>query len=1399
MAGYIDYSYPTWLVNEVKKQKQEDVVSDSWWLSQPRKDTDGLTEALVITFQSLVSISELSFDLLQVGCIWELWYRNRNNDLQRVWDPSAQHLAGRINHSKRQFFQWGKYTRRIHPIVARGIELRLRRIPADMNYGITEPYSVGVREFYAKRNIFDRDEATKPFEDEVDLLGNLVSKTIVDWDPKKATDDEDFTFWKSGPQASPDAVVNYYIDCRLTDTSPVTYTNLATNPSFENFSPEHEAGINVALSPIPTLNGGWQPAIAEVVCNLDYDVVRRSDSVSLRVNNSVASQTNGSVDGIGAMTVDNSGSGVIEVSELTNYTISLWTRFHSELITNAYLEVNWSDNAGVSVGQDTILPDELIFGNWNEIRGTLASPANASYCRIVFQSGSEEELLEETPIWIQDICVGTESTEYFDGSHAPDKHTSVWTGTENESTSVLTALASVEGFSGKTSDEWSMSGNRSLLVETEESIVIEQDQTLLITARSIGQEVSLGTVLHTKTTKSNQQIKIHSESAATVTLGAGHWDNLLIVDGNYEGDYFDGDTEGASWSGEAHNSVSSFESIEQRELPQSITSVYLDPVYTGQDVNIYFSNDDHTGRGKLSNLTLSPTTYLNAMWKKNQGITLSQSDSNLTYNLATSGFEPKKDWWFAFEFSTRWDSENPVSYDIASFEGFKLQTSGGHFSLFDHDFPENTKFVVAFSNGRRKEVRLYRDGVLVGREIVATLPQSSHLLRFGRGIRLHAMALQQGQSGEEFENSLWQFAQDTEEFLSPSDIFGGNTLNDIIFGGDIRITEHPRGGLESNYFEEKTWVPVWKDYTVRKGKLVLPRPVLAKYLKLEFSNLTEQPYPIWESGIETQYKTFPISVRESLRTVSTTQTTTTTTQTSRSDQNTVQTRTTSFTTSPKTSSTYDVQVVADRYGTISNVLNTYDKPISSSFVKEVSDSTLYKRTTQSTRTLSKDKYYTVVSGDWLIKIGKKLDLPWKEIYNANKSLIDNDPRVKLLPKRSPGWWIFPGQKLKISSKIMEMITTSEVKTERKETTLARKRFETTMIHRYDIQTVTRDAAIAYFAGLREIKLFTTNYITNEDSNYVVYDMSKYFTVIEGEVQIDDELGVHPVESPVVMESEIFPSLSPFRRLSINTFDRGLQRPFSNLSSMTQVGDAEWQSDYVFDGEATIRVAKAESETSTESGLKSPNFHLPDSTRWRIGGRIYRVRNTDSKFAVRIKDNEDNIIFEQSVEINPGGWVSFATNFQSFIEYYEDASLEFMSVGTEEEVFYVESLYLDTTTTTWEGSNDGGRTYYDITDAIYPQSNLGYMQFPNVDNQLRFRVTMREDTDFVYGFEANPKYEADSPPRTFSFTDDPVPITFRMSEYIYDSGGAPVSFSSLETEAPDWTVKHMREGLEPGDI
>ena len=120
------------------------------------------------------------------------------------------------------------------------------------------------------------------------------------------------------------------------------------------------------------------------------------------------------------------------------------------------------------------------------------------------------------------------------------------------------------------------------------------------------------------------------------------------------------------------------------------------------------------------------------------------------------------------------------------------------------------------------------------------------------------------------------FINDVGSFLQPRprmqplnkyNVLSSNNLDNAIFVGRYDRAELGYGGAGEELFTEKIWTPIWKDWICQSGFFYLPSPIAACYINLEFSELTEQPYTIHETGIVTTYKTFPIHATQSSQVV----------------------------------------------------------------------------------------------------------------------------------------------------------------------------------------------------------------------------------------------------------------------------------------------------------------------------------------------------------------------------------------------------------------------------------------------------------------------------------------------------------------------------------------------------
>src|SRR5690606_16077281 len=95
---------------------------------------------------------------------------------------------------------------------------------------------------------------------------------------------------------------------------------------------------------------------------------------------------------------------------------------------------------------------------------------------------------------------------------------------------------------------------------------------------------------------------------------------------------------------------------------------------------------------------------------------------------------------------------------------------------------------------------------------------------------------------------------------------------------------------------------------------------------------------------------------------------------------------------------------------------------------------------------------------------------------------DLDRAVKAgYPRHTAGWWIFPGQQLRISTAQTQEWTVTTTVTESTTRSTVNNKFTITSIHEYDIKTVRRDAAIAYFAGLKEVAVYHEDFTVAADS------------------------------------------------------------------------------------------------------------------------------------------------------------------------------------------------------------------------------------------------------------------------------------------------------------------------------
>src|ERR1700752_1067758 len=219
---YFDFNFPLKVVQFILNLifgKNGQAAIDTGvreWFSQPRPGSDTGTEIISAIFKLPLSVSEVTTDILRVPCTLEVWYQDRSNNWRQVMD--MQRIPLHVTVSGSDTKSWYKYHVKCYPIVAKQLQLRITRtndIPLE-----NIPYVCGLRNTLIRRNVYDRAQGSQYFEEEQDILGNVITKYIKDWDAGRAFDDNPTTFWKSAAMPDPRAVVSLYLDVRGDDGAP---------------------------------------------------------------------------------------------------------------------------------------------------------------------------------------------------------------------------------------------------------------------------------------------------------------------------------------------------------------------------------------------------------------------------------------------------------------------------------------------------------------------------------------------------------------------------------------------------------------------------------------------------------------------------------------------------------------------------------------------------------------------------------------------------------------------------------------------------------------------------------------------------------------------------------------------------------------------------------------------------------------------------------------------------------------------------------------------------------------------------------------------------------------------------------------------------------------------------
>ena len=366
--------------------------------------------------------------------------------------------------------------------------------------------------------------------------------------------------------------------------------------------------------------------------------------------------------------------------------------------------------------------------------------------------------------------------------------------------------------------------------------------------------------------------------------------------------------------------------------------------------------------------------------------------------------------------------------------------------------------------------------------------------------------------------------------------------------------------------------------------------------------------------------------------------------------------------------------------------------IESSRRVEAASSYVYARETISPYILAQDQYNTLIKAEGLQAIQPFVDVPWDAIQAANPGAVTKVRSTGTVPIRGTDWWIYPGQQLKVPASVMKKITETDVVTERKLTLENRVRFNTTQVHRYETRTITRDAAVAYFAAVREVQPYTSTYFVGEDKpvfDFPTYDSSQW--------SYDTDLLVRAPSGPVstklpntpLVLSKSFRTQSDFAKVNLKFQDSGLIKSNSLWADIDQtvptiddtalspyfnvipdnIPGGNW-SDVraVWDDPATVWGAKrglvnvsidpdrrylgkrvvhfTREAGSGEAGISIDQWtNFVPGAQFRMGAVFYRPVSTDNEIVMTLTRSDGVEVHREALDFAPTGrWFERTTQF-----------------------------------------------------------------------------------------------------------------------------------------------------------
>lgn len=348
---------------------------------------------------------------------------------------------------------------------------------------------------------------------------------------------------------------------------------------------------------------------------------------------------------------------------------------------------------------------------------------------------------------------------------------------------------------------------------------------------------------------------------------------------------------------------------------QTLDRIYLDPLYDGPTCNLYWSNSGPTDAYHSGADPLPPEI---AVVNNTAGITgnVLDFDDPVLQNLPAFveidnrgiSYDPSRPWWcggqlnFKFVHGTQ-NTDNPI-VDCGQWTltmtplGPQLSTAGGDAILLTTQTPslgvgeppitggpapalDGGPTFLGFDPAIPMTYLAWSDGIQIGlairfgnTEFQATTSLTVPFISSIPSLRIGAF---QGDSPGLPLSKMQAFVLKTDTVPDADTIedFLTNPLEYILGSGyldtptsttdNALVRYHPSfftidfpaamiGGAPDRYYA-MDWSPIARDYVLRKGYLYFP-PTRAKYWKLEFTNLSPQPYEVYQP-VQQSIQVFP--------------------------------------------------------------------------------------------------------------------------------------------------------------------------------------------------------------------------------------------------------------------------------------------------------------------------------------------------------------------------------------------------------------------------------------------------------------------------------------------------------------------------------------------------------------